>query len=85
MKVDWTRVPDWIDWVAPEENHPHNDKCIVWCSKPELEEFNGILEFTNYYCTDDDGLYCELPHDVATREDSDLLDFENAVMKRPNL
>jgi hypothetical protein len=86
MKVDWTRVPDWIDWVAPASNNIYETRCYGWSAKPYIEEYPITgLEFTNWACTDDDGLCCELPHDVATREDSDLLDFENAIAKRPEV
>jgi hypothetical protein len=86
MKVDWTRVPDWIDWVAPASNNVNECRCYGWSAKPYIEEclITG-LEFTNWACTADDGLYCELPHDVAIREDSDLLDFENAIAERPEV
>jgi hypothetical protein len=87
MKIDWTRVPDWIDYVSPASNNIHVTKCYGWSAKPYVIEERLItgLEFTNWYCTDDDGLWCELPHDVADREDSDLLDFENAIDKRPEV
>lgn len=83
MKIDWTRVPEWIDYVAPNSNQIHDTRCFGWDSKPEVKDFNGTLEFTNWYCEEDDGLVCELPSYVAEREDSDLLDFENSCVERP--
>jgi hypothetical protein len=83
MTIDWNRVPDWIDWVAPESNEECEDRCYGWSAKPYIEEYSNRLEFTNWSCTDDDGLFCELPYDVARRESSDLLDFENSCIKRP--
>ena len=82
MIVDWSRIPDWINWVAPVSNNVNECRCYGWSAKPYIEEYPTGLEFTSWYCTDDDGLFCELPHDVARREDSDLLDFENSLINR---
>ena len=82
MKIDWNQVPNWIDWVTPESKYG-TEVCIGWCSKPYLSE-KYPYEWDNYYCSEDDGLWCELPHYVASFESSELEFFESMIEQRDN-
>jgi hypothetical protein len=87
MKVNWDLVPEWINWVTVDV-HPSNDSRMQpnahgWCSKPELHKDNRNINtyWDNFYCSEDDGFVCELPHYVACWEEGDTL--ENSIEERP--
>ena len=62
MEIEWSKVPEWIYWVSPESKKG-SKRCYGWASKPIINKESD--EFENWWCTDDDGYFCELPWYIA--------------------
>ncbi len=78
IRIVWEKVPDWIEWVSFEFNH--GGRAMGWSTEPTLTN-DAFGLWTNYYCQDDDGFFCEIPYYYAECSPDVLM--EKRIARRP--